>query len=353
MSRHLLAPDAAFLAAVFCAVVALSPAASNGQTDCNTNGIPDSDDIAEGESADCNTNVVPDECEFGDCSAPGADWDNGGVDGADGLANQIGGVAPAQVADNYIGGAADTAIDIMTFSDVEDTTYAWDGGVQIATYENNGSGTPQETAYGLQLLSGGDIGRVQNGTLFGRPLWEYTLDADVVAPGAGTHWVSAMPSSGGSSGQAFWLTSAVPSNFPTSYFRSTFFGFPTWTPVANVYGLDLDFAFTLTFRACRDCNSNNTLDVCDIADGISLDCDDDDVPDECQDCNTNAQGDACDILSGSSTDCNTNAVPDECDLAFGTAADCNSNDLPDECDADCNTNDIVDACEIADGLAPD
>ncbi len=31
--------------------------------DCNTNGVPDDVDVAEGTSADCNTNGLPDECE--------------------------------------------------------------------------------------------------------------------------------------------------------------------------------------------------------------------------------------------------------------------------------------------------
>ncbi|MCH7814300.1 MAG: hypothetical protein IID40_09800, partial [Planctomycetes bacterium] len=31
--------------------------------DCNSNGIPDDQDITDGTSQDCNTNAVPDECE--------------------------------------------------------------------------------------------------------------------------------------------------------------------------------------------------------------------------------------------------------------------------------------------------
>jgi len=39
--------------------------------DCNSNGVPDSEDIANGASTDCNGNGVPDECE--------ADRDNDGT----------------------------------------------------------------------------------------------------------------------------------------------------------------------------------------------------------------------------------------------------------------------------------
>ena len=44
--------------------------------DCNTNGVPDADDIAAGTSQDCNTNGTPDECE------PDAD-DDGVIDACD------------------------------------------------------------------------------------------------------------------------------------------------------------------------------------------------------------------------------------------------------------------------------
>jgi hypothetical protein len=41
--------------------------------DCNANGIPDADDIADGTSQDCNANGVPDECEpQEDCNGNGA-----------------------------------------------------------------------------------------------------------------------------------------------------------------------------------------------------------------------------------------------------------------------------------------
>ena len=54
---------------------------SNGETweygtDCNTNGIPDADDITSGTSSDCNSNTVPDECDISagtssDCNTNG------------------------------------------------------------------------------------------------------------------------------------------------------------------------------------------------------------------------------------------------------------------------------------------
>ncbi|MDY7107665.1 MAG: sialidase family protein [Planctomycetota bacterium] len=53
-----------------------------GEYDCNGNGIPDPQDIADGTSGDCNANGIPDECEFpppcpgdldGDCVVGTAD----------------------------------------------------------------------------------------------------------------------------------------------------------------------------------------------------------------------------------------------------------------------------------------
>jgi hypothetical protein len=66
--------------------------------DCNRNGIPDTDDIANGDASDCNANGIPDACEIAagavaddnndgipdDCTTPCADLDGSGtVDSAD------------------------------------------------------------------------------------------------------------------------------------------------------------------------------------------------------------------------------------------------------------------------------
>ncbi|HIC23653.1 MAG TPA: hypothetical protein EYO84_09520, partial [Planctomycetes bacterium] len=45
--------------------------------DCNSNGVEDSTDIANGTSADCNLNGIPDECDIADGTAK--DCDNDGV----------------------------------------------------------------------------------------------------------------------------------------------------------------------------------------------------------------------------------------------------------------------------------
>ena len=68
--------------------------------DCNTNGVPDDQDIAGGTSQDCDSNAVPDECDpdsdddglIDDCDAcPDSDLNNTMViDGCDsGVANMM------------------------------------------------------------------------------------------------------------------------------------------------------------------------------------------------------------------------------------------------------------------------
>ncbi len=79
--------------------------------------------------------------------------------------------------------------------------------------------------------------------------------------------------------------------------------------------------------AVEDCNGNAIGDHCDIVFATSLDCDENDVPDECQsDCDGDGTPDACEA------DCNANGVADPCDIALGTSDDCNENGVPDECD---------------------
>jgi len=84
----------------------------------------------------------------------------------------------------------------------------------------------------------------------------------------------------------------------------------------------------------EDCNGNGTGDPCDIADGVSFDCNFNQLPDECE------------------TDCNGNGIADECDIADGMP-DCDGNGVPDMCEADCNENGVADACDISGGDSED
>ena len=110
-----------------------------------------------------------------------------------------------------------------------------------------------------------------------------------------------------------------------------------------------------------DCNGNGLPDSYDIAQGTSIDCDGNAIPDSCDivngapDCNSNGVFDACEIATGAAADCNSNAIPDSCDIASGTSEDCNANSIPDSCDIATGTsNDIdndgtPDSCEDCNG----
>ncbi len=64
----------------------------------------------------------------------------------------------------------------------------------------------------------------------------------------------------------------------------------------------------------RDCNGNGIDDDCEIADGLAPDVDGDRNPDECQpDCDGDGQPDAWAIFEGLVADCNANGIPDGCE----------------------------------------
>src|SRR5262249_30595089 len=100
-----------------------------------------------------------------------------------------------------------------------------------------------------------------------------------------------------------------------------------------------------------DCNTNGTLDSCDVSGGGgSADMNTNGIPDECEgDCNTNGTPDSVDITSAASPDLDSNGRPDECDF------DCNTNGTPDSYDiahsisTDANTDWIPDECEEGEG----
>ena len=94
------------------------------------------------------------------------------------------------------------------------------------------------------------------------------------------------------------------------------------------------YTMDLTLGSNTDCNASGSRDYCDIADGDSLDCNGNLVPDECdEDCNRNGVPDDCDVTAGTSPDCNGNIQPDLCDVAKGVSLDCNVNGVPDECES--------------------
>ena len=105
---------------------------------------------------------------------------------------------------------------------------------------------------------------------------------------------------------------------------------------------DSYIAVSVQYKTISDCNSNGTLDLCDLAGGFSVDCNVNGLPDDCEpDCDQNGITDDCDP----NFDCNGNGVQDICDVARATSPDCNGNNVPDECDTDFDVDGTIDDCD--------
>ncbi len=125
---------------------------------------------------------------------------------------------------------------------------------------------------------------------------------------------------------------------------------------------DVDVDDTITSMLIEfspDCDDDQELDACQIAVDPSLDCDADGRLDNCQleegtgaDCNGNGQLDTCDIIAGLAEDCDSDGIPDDCALGDGTVEDCNGNGQPDTCDildgtsTDADGDLIPDECQL-------
>jgi len=301
--------------------------------DCNTNGVPDADDIAEGTSEDCSSNGIPDECEP-DCNT------NGVADSCDILAATSqdcgsNGVPDECEPDCNSNGAPDSC-DIFegTSDDCNCTRISDECEIAAGTSEDcNSNGVPDECEEDCNYNGIPDECDVAAGT---------SLDCN---------------------------TNGTPDECEEDCNEN---GVPDDCDISA--GTSEDCTDNGVPDECEpDCNTNGVADSCDVLEGTSEDCNTNGVPDECdpdcnangfpdecdiaagtsQDCNSNGWPDECDMATGRSLDCNSNGVPDECDIAGGTSPDCNTNGVPDECDVDCNTNGIPDDCDISAGTSQD
>ncbi|MCX7963895.1 MAG: hypothetical protein N2644_05385 [Candidatus Sumerlaea chitinivorans] len=277
---------------------------SGTSEDCNTNNIPDECDLANGTSQDCNLNSVPDECDI----ASGASGDlngNGVPDECDPDCNSNG------VPDDLDIGAPFEA----------------DSGLLAPWYAGSPqsylivSPPPAATAVQISLTALSDLGDID---------FEYaTVDVNGV-PVGDAKFVS---DGDCTTGTATLTMSAAAFNAAVAG-GDALIGL---TPSPDVGGFCDDSFISVHVMyvpvgVSLDCNQNGIPDECDIADGTSQDCNANGIPDECEaDCNDNGVADDCDLTSGTSQDCNSNAIPDECDIASGFSEDCNSDDIPDEC----------------------
>lgn len=130
-------------------------------------------------------------------------------------------------------------------------------------------------------------------------------------------------------------------------------------PSGNILVSDRDYGL---FIARVDCNENGFDDDDDITAGLSMDLNNNKIPDECDgyvDCDNNGIGDLCEsdcdndgLTDACEPDCQINGTPDDCDIQSGTEFDCNANHVPDSCDlaqlfsGDCNGNSKPDECDV-------
>ena len=322
--------------------------------DCNTNGIPDSCDIASGASMDCNSNAIPDSCDI--ATGASRDVDSNGV--------------------------PDECKPDCNNNDLPD---AWEIAQGLVPDCNN-NGIPDSCENDSRAANTGNMGRFGNGV----PATG-TLSAVVATTTAVTVRIEAVGDLGAATEYAtLKLGQTV---VGTLLFQTTGHDCPAnpdvatltltkaqWNAIVASAGSSGNVAVTLTGSPLVDaaqCGEAGMSHVSVTYGGPAYDCDGNGLSDLCEvgsgtgDCNNNSILDACELLSGSApdidangvidscqTDCNGNSLPDTYEVAQGLVPDCNGNGIPDSCDLaggapDCNANGIIDSCDIASGSAPD
>ncbi len=274
--------------------------------DCNSNGIPDDLDIANGTSLDCNANQVPDSCDIADgtsldCNANGIP---DSCDVASGTSPDLDGNGfPDECAPDCDGDNLPDFIEITFGKEQDCNSNAIPDSCEIA------SGTSLDCdANGVP-----DLCDIASGTATDDNANDVPDSCDLLTMDCNSNGViDSLDIAGGTS------TDLNQDGFPDD---------------------------------CKpDCNRNGVPDYLDLLFSASLDCDFNGVPDECEDCDGNGVGDACDI-SGGAPDCDLNGVLDSCELASGSSDDCDADLVPDVCQItadpmlDGNSNGVLDSCE--------
>ena len=283
-----------------------------GGPDCNQNGCNDARDIALGISTDINANGIPDECDP-DCNnndipdryeiAQGSVPDCNG----DGTPDDCQGAKRVALASPDLGSPSGAEARFAVFSNL----------------------LPAESPVTVTVRAVGDLSSTSE---YIDPSFNGVLGARLFVQGASD--CPATPDVA--------TLSLQPEEFNDLISQVGTMTIQLACPI-TVDGTECKDAGSLTveldytgIEPAGDCNGNERLDICEIADSTSPDCNSNLKPDSCdiasgfsQDCNTNGVPDSCDIVSGQ--DCNTNGVPDSCDVASGTSPDIDGNNKPDEC----------------------
>ncbi len=253
-------------------------------SDCNGNGVPDGCDIADGTSTDCDGNGTPDECQL--------DTDGDGViDACDGCPNDPDKTAPGECG-----------------CGVPDTDTDGDG---VPDCNDGCPNDPDKTEPGICGCGSPDVDSDGDGVLDcndGCP-----FDPDKTEPGICGCGSPDVDSDGDG---VLDCDDGCPFDPDKTDPGICGCGVPDTDTDADGFA---------------DCEDNCPT----VYNPDQADCDGDGVGDACSgdpDCNGNGVPDGCDIAGGTSADCNENGVPDECDIANGTSLDENGNGIPDECE---------------------
>jgi hypothetical protein len=263
------------------------------ETDCNGNRRPDVCDLAEGTSGDCNRNAIPDECEFNE-----------------GIVEP-----PPGAVINPLNGNSYLLTSSITWPQAEAQAVSWGG--HLATVRNATENQWLREVFSPMLAERRAF-----------------IGFNDIAEEGNWVWSSGEPVT-----YVNWYPGEPNNNGDEDWGEILFYANGVWNDVRGARRGIVELSFS------NDCNENDVLDECDIADEVSRDCNGNGRPDECEsgaDCNGNAVQDICDLAEGLSPDCNRTGVPDECELENN---DCNANAVPDECE-DCNRNGRADECDV-------
>jgi len=303
--------------------------------DCNLNGTPDGDDLANGTSDDCDQDGVPDECGY----SPGQpDCNQDGIPDICELDCNFDGVPDS----------CQTSLD-CDLDGVLDSCELLDG--TDSDCNSNGFPDSPEVTQGIAIDCDGDgildscelaAGTDQDCDLDGIP------DSCALAQGL----VSDCDGDGVLDSCELASGTALDCDAD---------GLPDSCALAQGIVIDCDadgFIDSCEIAAGTelDCNLNGIPDACDVNQGTSFDCDGSGVLDSCElasgallDCDQDGLVDICEIADGLHEDCDLDSIPDDCAIATGLVEDCDFNGVPDSCEivagGDQNQNGVLDVCE--------
>ena len=338
---------------------------TNCGSDCNSNGILDTVEIASGQEQDCDVNGVPDSCQA-DCDGDGlinaceitqgaADCDQNGVpdtcqiaQGA--LDNNNDGVLDSCVPVDFAGlrteivpilkRSSDPTIPALAVCYRIYAEFEVNNGAIWGIYGNSQSSLVLSSLQGFYESNyGGNFSLELPCSLAGVPVgakydsWltvGSTCSAGNTLQTAGFNFATFATSGMNDNDCIAYVAPNSAQGLASSNRRVLVAQLTTRNgqmPTGKINlvgrngsGTDL-IALSQTWPAPTmvDCNANGIHDAFDIRDGVARDCDESGIPDSCEyanpneDCNNNGTPDLCDIQSGSSADLNANHVPDECE----------------------------------------